>query len=84
MKKAKAILKLIILSGVIIILGTAGSSDLGRITLLESISQVILGVILIFCGNAGLNLIKILKPAKRKRVRFARRKAYESKPIHAA
>ncbi len=81
MKKAKAILKLTIFFGLAIILGTAGASDLGRLTLLESISQVLFGIILIFAGSAGLRLIK---EAKRKRVNFKKRRVYEANTINAA
>lgn len=74
MKTIQAILKLTVLTGIIIILGTAGASDLGRISLLESISQVLLGAIFIFLGGAGLNLIKILKPYRRKGAKLHKRK----------
>lgn len=74
MKTIQTILKLIILSGIIIIIGTAGASDLGRLSLLESISQVLLGIIFIFSGKAGLNLIKILKPRHRRQAKFHKRK----------
>lgn len=73
MKKAKTLSKLIIFIGIIIILGTAGASDLERLTLLESISQILLGSIFIFCGTAGLGLLKILKPAKSKREKIQSR-----------
>ncbi len=84
MKKIKAILKLMVLTGILIILGTAGASDLGRISLLESISQILLGAIFIFCGGAGLNLVKILRPLKRKRINFQKQKSYERKTAEVA
>ncbi len=74
MKIIQTILKLTVLTGIIIILGTAGASDLGRLSVLESISQVLLGTIFIFLGGAGLNLIKILKPSRRRRARIHKRK----------
>ena len=73
MKTIQTILKLIIFAGIIIILGTAGASDLGRLSLLESISQGLLGTIFIFSGGAGLNLIKIIRP-RHKRAKLHKRK----------
>ncbi len=84
MKKAKTILKLSILVGIIIILGTAGASDLGRLSINESLSQIILGIILMFCGNAGLSLIKLCKSGKRKNMRFQKNKPCKHKTANAA
>lgn len=79
MKKLKTILKLTVFAGILIILGTAGASDLGRLSVLEGLSQIILGSIFIFCGSAGLNLIKFFQSAKRKRIGFQRCKTHERK-----
>ncbi len=67
MKTSKIISKAMIFLGAAIILGTAGASDLMELSLAESISQILLGVIFIFCGKALLNLLKLLTPMKRKK-----------------
>lgn len=67
MKTSKIISKAMIFLGVAILLGTAGASDLMELSLTESVSQILLGIIFIFCGKAGLNLLKLLSPIKRKK-----------------
>jgi hypothetical protein len=44
--------------GLIIILGTAGSSDLNAISLTETILFGILGLVIMFIGLAGCNATK--------------------------
>lgn len=73
MKKAVNCLKLIIFIGIMIILGTAGASDLGRLEIRECISSLLSGALLIVGGTAGLRLIAIVKELRQKSARAVRR-----------
>lgn len=84
MKKIKSIFKLTIFIGIIIILGTAGASDMGRLSVLESLSQIIFGLILIVCGNMGINFIKLISLAHRKRPAIAKSKPCKRHTAKAA
>lgn len=73
MKKAKFLLRLMILTGILIIFGTAGASDLERINLADCVSQIMIGGGLILSGKAGLNFLKAARLTRRK-------KAHQGKP----
>lgn len=69
MKNLNFIFRLMIFSGILIILGTAGASDLERLGLSETFSQILLGAGLFFTGKLGLSFIKAKRTVLRRRVR---------------
>lgn len=72
MKKAENLLKLTIFAGIILILGTAGASDLGRLTAGECLSKLFLGIAMISGGGTGLKIVAALKSAGQRRTRVYR------------
>lgn len=82
MKNLNFIFRLMISSGILIILGTAGASDLERLGLSETLSQILLGAGLFFAGRLGLSLIKAKRAVLRRRVR--RNKTITLRQVNAA
>ena len=73
MKKTEDCLKLIIFIGIMVILGTAGASDLGRLEIRECISGILLSASLIVSGTAGLRIMAVVKELGRKNAKVVRR-----------
>ena len=69
MKKANILFKLTIMAGIFILLGTAGASDLERIGLTETFSQILLGITLILSGKLGLMILKVKRASIRRKMR---------------
>ncbi|MBE7011867.1 MAG: hypothetical protein E7415_04255 [Ruminococcaceae bacterium] len=69
MKKTSIFLRLVIIAGVFIILGTAGASDLERLNLSEIFPYMLLGVSLIMFGRFGLMLVKARQTSIRRKIR---------------
>jgi hypothetical protein len=69
MKKANILFKLTIVAGIFILLGTAGASDLERIGLAETFSQILLGITLILSGKLGLMILKVKRASIRRKMR---------------
>lgn len=84
MKKLKFLLKATVLSGIIIILGTAGASDLGRIDLEECFSRILLGLALICIGKAGLNMAKLTSLQRKRPKNFQKQKSLTERTANAA
>lgn len=66
MKKVNFLFNLIIASGVFMILGTAGGSDMGNVSLSEIFTFTISGIALISVGYAGKSLVNKLIETPRK------------------
>ncbi|MBQ2890818.1 MAG: hypothetical protein IJE44_04135 [Clostridia bacterium] len=83
MKNTKTIFKLLIFAGIFILLGTAGASDLGRLSITEIVSKVTLGFSLILTGRFGIAVLKH-RCAKRKRIISAQRRKAQRSLVSAA
>ena len=69
MKKANILFKFTIMTGIFILIGTAGASDLERIGLAETFSQILLGITLILSGKLGLMILKVKRASIRRKMR---------------
>lgn len=67
MKKINNSLNLIVFIGVIIILGTAGASDLENLSFSEMLTQMELGIKLVVFGKSGMLFLKVLKAHRQKK-----------------
>ena len=66
MKKINLFFNLIISLGIFVILGTAGGSDMGTVTISEIFTFTLSGIALILVGNAGKKIAGlILTPPKK-------------------
>ncbi len=61
MKRLQTLFKMTVFAGIIIILGTAGASDLERLGIEDAIWQIVLGGILTVSGSLGLRAAKAKK-----------------------
>lgn len=66
MKKVNFLFNLIIASGVFMILGTAGGSDVGNVTLSEIFTFTLSGIALILVGHSGKALINSILQSPKK------------------
>lgn len=66
MKIINFLFNLIIAAGVFMILGTAGGSDMGSITLSEIFTYTLSGIALILVGHSGKTLIKSIVQSPKK------------------
>ncbi len=82
MKKANILFKLTIITGIFILMGTAGASDLERIGLTETFSQILFGIVLILSGKLGLMILKVKRASIRRRMK--RSKTVTIRQAHAA
>ena len=83
MKNTKTIFKLLIFAGILILLGTAGASDLERLGTNEILSNIILSLSLILSGRVGLSFVKH-RYAKRRRILSSQRRKAQRSLVSAA